>query len=270
MGKLASRLPRWPLAQNSDFNFTTALPMSLHLAPGNHRRPTAHIGVVPTTASDPPDGHYPSVAFDLDTLPPCDGNITDPRVADYVTRLNSYTESPPAVPACGSSYAPSYPLKVARRPLECYDNARYVTLTGTPYGASPLPIADRQGEVDAIHAEIFAPREQPSSPAVVKASSNLDDAALLDKARWSRDAARFIALYDHGDWQGRGLPVAVGGRLVAGFRLAFWTGCDLTRMERLFLNSALSRHKSSRADYLERTLTKAINGCSQTYRRKID
>lgn len=237
---------------------------SFHAATGAYWRGSYDgVGFV-LTATDP------FVAFDFDTC--LQGtNITDPRVADYVTRLNSYTEVTPSGAGLRVIVRATLPLEGRRKAnLEVYDSARYVTLTGTPYpGSNPLPIADGQAVVNAIHTEIFAVREQPSAT-TVSGTTTLGDTALLEKARWSRDAARFIALYDQGDWQGQGFPSQSEADLWLASRLAFWTCCDLTRMERLFLNSALSRRKSSRADYLERTLTKAINGCSQTYRRKID
>ena len=40
--------------------------------------------------------------------------------------------------------------------------------------------------------------------------------------------------------------------------LAFWTGCDCARMERLMLNSGLVRDKFDRADYLPRTINNAV------------
>ncbi len=40
--------------------------------------------------------------------------------------------------------------------------------------------------------------------------------------------------------------------------LAFWTGCDCARMERLMLRSGLVRDKFDRADYLPRTITNAV------------
>lgn len=40
--------------------------------------------------------------------------------------------------------------------------------------------------------------------------------------------------------------------------LAFWTGCDCARMERLMLSSGLVRDKFDRADYLPRTISNAV------------
>lgn len=40
--------------------------------------------------------------------------------------------------------------------------------------------------------------------------------------------------------------------------LAFWTGCDCARMERLMLRSGLVRDKFDRADYLPRTISNAV------------
>lgn len=47
--------------------------------------------------------------------------------------------------------------------------------------------------------------------------------------------------------------------------LAFWTGKDAPRMERLFRRSALMRDKFNRRDYREGTITKAVSLCSKVY-----
>jgi len=47
--------------------------------------------------------------------------------------------------------------------------------------------------------------------------------------------------------------------------LAFWTGKDAPRMERLFRRSSLMREKFNRRDYREGTITKAVSLCSRVY-----
>lgn len=50
--------------------------------------------------------------------------------------------------------------------------------------------------------------------------------------------------------------------------LAFWTGKDCARIERLMRRSALYRPKWERADYLERTILRAVNQQKDVYCRK--
>ena len=47
--------------------------------------------------------------------------------------------------------------------------------------------------------------------------------------------------------------------------LAFWTGKDAGRMDRMFRQSKLARHKWEREDYRNMTIDKAIAGCSEVY-----
>ena len=95
--------------------------------------------------------------------------------------------------------------------------------------------------------------------------NNLDDATLLERARQARNGARFIALYDRGDWRTQGFPSQSEGDLALCATLAFWCGGDEARIDSLFRSSALFREKWNSADYRGRTLTKALAGCSETY-----
>jgi len=205
-------------------------------------------------------------AFDFDHCLDA-GNITNPRIADYVSRLNSYTEITPSSEGLRIIVRAKLPPGGRKKGhYECYDSARYITLTGHLYGASPLPIADRQAVVDVIHAEIFPAREQQSTCLTSTSTSTLGDETLLISARAAANGTRFAALYDAGDWRGQGFPSQSEADLWLAGSLAFWTCCDLSRMERLFRSSALGqRRKSNRTDYLTRTLTKAINECTQMY-----
>jgi putative DNA primase/helicase len=132
---------------------------------------------------------------------------------------------------------------------------------------NPTPIAERQSEVNAIHAEIFAQRNRQRDQRSARVGSaipnNLDDVALLNKARKAKHGVKFSALYDVGD------TAAYKSRSEADFALcsmlAFWTGRDRARMDALFRCSALMREKWNRIDYRERTLDTAIQRCSETY-----
>jgi putative DNA primase/helicase len=73
----------------------------------------------------------PFVAWDFDRCLDGEANITDPRVVDYVTRLNSYTEISPS--GTGLRVLARGKLPRGRRAAgnyECYDTGRYVTITG--------------------------------------------------------------------------------------------------------------------------------------------
>jgi primase-polymerase (primpol)-like protein len=77
----------------------------------------------------------PFVAFDFDHCLDAAGNITVPKIADYVARLNSYTEVTPSgtglrVITCGQ--LPPQDRKLGA--CEVYSDQRFVTLTGAVHG----------------------------------------------------------------------------------------------------------------------------------------
>lgn len=151
--------------------------------------------------------------------------------------------------------------------VEVYSERRFFCFTG----AALVPCASVepcQGAIDQLQADIFGlpavPRErkQPALPL------DLNDEELLRRARGSR--TDFAALYDRGDLsQYKGDDSA--GDMALANHLAFWTGRDYGRMDRLFRNSALMRpkfdepHFAGGETYGAHTLNKAIRDCPDTY-----
>jgi hypothetical protein len=97
--------------------------------------------------------------------------------------------------------------------------------------------------------------------------AEFDDGALIAKAHGSADGVLFASLWS-GDAaiQGNNHPAA---DLALCDKLAFWTGCDSGRMDRLFRQSGLYRekwykpHGSDGKTYGERTIQKAISRCTK-------
>jgi primase-polymerase (primpol)-like protein len=102
-----------------------------------------------------------------------------------------------------------------------------------------------------------ARREQPPR--------SLRDTDLLDKARRAANGYGFGRLFDHGAWQGL-YPSESEADLALCNYLAFWTGGDTDRMDRLFRQSALFDEKwEERVDYRRRTMELAIASINSTY-----
>jgi putative DNA primase/helicase len=150
--------------------------------------------------------------------------------------------------------------------IELYDDGRYLTVTGHHLAGTPMQIEDRRDELPRWHAELFPPAPAPDhdphgSP------PDADKAALLDRARRAANGAKFGALYDRGDVRGYGSPSEADAALC--LMLAFWTGRDAGRMDRLFRGSALMRAKwdarRGRETYGARTVAAAIAKCTDTY-----
>jgi putative DNA primase/helicase len=93
-----------------------------------------------------------------------------------------------------------------------------------------------------------------------------DDQALVDKMLNAANSAKIRALWN-GDWSA--YPTQSEGDLALCCHLAFWSGRDEIRMDRLFRRSGLMRDKwdSLRGDttYGVETIALACAGCTETY-----
>jgi primase-polymerase (primpol)-like protein len=92
---------------------------------------------------------------------------------------------------------------------------------------------------------------------------DLDDDTLLERARSARNGDKFRRLYDEGNIDGYGSRSEADLALVG--EIAFWTGPDPDRIDRLFRGSKLMRDKWDRDDYRERTIEKALANCTEFY-----
>jgi hypothetical protein len=214
------------------------------------------------------DGSDGLVGWDFDHCLGVDGAITVPEVGDYVHQLDSYTEVTPSGTGLRVFVNASLPPGGRKRGnSECYDNARYLTLTGWHFDGTPRTIEPRQEAVDAVHAAVFAERngkpEQEEREQQEHDTNDVSDEELLKRACWARNGADFVGLYYRGDISG--FPSQSEADLALCSMLAFWTGRDAVRVDRLFRSSALMRDKWERTDYRERTIAAAIAGCRESW-----
>jgi hypothetical protein len=155
--------------------------------------------------------------------------------------------------------------------VEVYDSrsSRYFTVTGNAYFGQCEP-QDCQSELQWLHEKYTKREAQKIYPQRRAQPVPLDDYAILEKARGGKNGADFSRLYDRGAAESDN-PSALDLALCNA--LAFWFGCDLGRMDRAFRSSALMRDKWDRSvgkgeNYGERTMQKAISGCTETYSPK--
>lgn len=153
-------------------------------------------------------------------------------------------------------------------PIEMYVEGRYFTLTGRPPDGIARPIAYRTVELGALHARVFAVKNDPlvetaldsSRSPSFSASVSPDDDALLDKARSAKNGQKFRSLFDDGDVSQ--YPSPSEADLALCNLLAFWTNGDGDRVDRLFRRSALLRSKWDEvhgdATYGHRTIEVAL------------
>jgi hypothetical protein len=208
-----------------------------------------------------------------------DGVIQDGEVAEWaaeiVDRLGSYTEISPSGTGLRIAVRAAMPFgKKGTKPFEVFSQGGFVTMTGNVF--LDAPIQDAQEAVEALcRVQLPEPPPKPleARPAPLQGKSEslpsragLTDAELLEKARASRDGERFSALYDRGDTSPyRGDVSSADMALMV--RLAYWTGKDRDRMERLFGESALGRREKwrTRRDYRRGTIDAAIRKTREVY-----
>jgi hypothetical protein len=124
--------------------------------------------------------------------------------------------------------------------------------------------------LDALEATLpAAPTKPATNGHTPQQPTNIDDAALLEKAKAAANGAKFAALWD-GDTSAYAGDESAADQALCNL-LAFWTGCDAIQMDRLFRRSGLMRDKWERkaraedASYGSGTIRRAIEGCTDTY-----
>ena len=171
--------------------------------------------------------------------------------------------------------------------LEMYDSGRYLTVTGRAVDGSPDDVRQVNAEIGDVHAAHIAdpepereapkpagdggvqadssganPRVDAGKPGSTDAASALSKDELLKKAKNAENGEKFRRLWI-GDTSG--YPSHSEADLALAGLLAFWTGGDRRRIDRLFRESELYREKWDRDGYRERTIDKALAGRSEFY-----
>lgn len=218
------------------------------------------------------------VGFDLDHVIDESGTI-HPEALRIVDEANSYTEKSPS--GTGLRIITRGPLPPGWRnaraalafPIECYSEGRYLTITGHHLEGTPRTIEERTAAVAGLHARVAAAIEagngqRPAQTPPPAESIIPDDATLLERARAARNGAKFSALWA-GDTSAHGGDDSAADLALCS-HLAFWTGRDAARMDRLFRQSELMRPKwgkrrGATQTYGERTIAKARQDCGELY-----
>jgi hypothetical protein len=197
------------------------------------------------------------IGVDLDDCRDPLTRIIDGRAQQIIDEVDSYTEISPS--GTGVHVLVKGTLPPGRRrkgKLEMYAEGRYFTVSGDHLAGTPSTIEDRTRALAAIHGREWK-HNDGAGTLPRSAEVNLDDADLLDLATRARNGAKFSALWS-GDWSGYESQSEADLALCS--MLAFWTGADADRIDRLFRRSGLMRSKWDRSDYREATITKAMEG----------
>jgi putative DNA primase/helicase len=186
----------------------------------------------------------PYVGVDLDRCREESGELCQWAGA-VVENLRSFSEYSPSGNGVHIIVRASLPEGGRHRAggIEIYDSGRYFTMTGEQIGGTPLTVEQRQAEIDHLQAALSS--QSSGKPTIVRPSMSDTDEGLLSRARRARNASKFNRLWagDLSDYDGD------HSRADAGLcsMLAFYTGCDAVRIDRLFRSSALYRAKWDRS-----------------------
>lgn len=229
-------------------------------------------------AFDRAKGYYSGVGFMMNGDGLCgvdfdhcyyDSQIASPKIAEYVTLLDTYCEISPSGHGLRLflfGVLPPQDRKLSGAGIEVYDGkpdekgkrGRFLTITGRHLAGTPTTINERQAQLDAFHAEVFAERTARRArvrPPQISGIVYQGDADLLDRARRARNGERFSRLYDLG--QHADFPSQSEADLWLLARLMFWTRGDEARADRLFRGSKLMREKWDCENYRAHTMERA-------------
>jgi primase-polymerase (primpol)-like protein len=185
----------------------------------------------------------PFCGIDLDQCRDANGIIA-PEALNLIRRFDSYTELSPS--GNGAHILISAKLVGRGRRLgkiEIYDSGRYFTITGKHLSGTPQRIESRQQALDDVCAQVFAP-ESKVLPSCSSGVADVSDEELIERARRSRNGARFERLWqgdisDYGNDHSR-------ADLALCRMLSFWCRGDAERVDSLFRRSGLMRDKWDR------------------------
>ena len=195
----------------------------------------------------------------------CESNgVLAPWALHIVQALNSYTEWSPSGRGAHVIVRGRLPEGGRRKgKVEMYDQLRYFTMTGEWMPFTPLAIEQRQAALEALHARVFPRRERRERGQTVRTLNiSGDDAALIERARRARNGDKFSTLWQ-GDYTSRYPSQSEADLALCNF-LAFWTGGDAARIDRLFRRSGLyrpkwdARHYADGRTYGQATIARAM------------
>lgn len=156
--------------------------------------------------------------------------------------------------------------------IEIYRGGRFMTVTGEPYTNTPVSMI--QPAIDEIIKEFHLIDEAPAPAPVAGIAAGtvptMEDRAIIEVIRKSKQREKFHSLYDLGEMGAYGNDQSAADQALMNI-LAYYSK-EPEQLKRLFLSSALgqniSRKKHHEADYLNRTIKKALAKVTKGYNPK--
>ena len=214
----------------------------------------------------------PYVFIDLDHVV-ADGEL-EPWAREVIERVDSYTEfsqSGTGIHIIARAKKPGPRCRTHIKPqFEIYEDVRLVVFTGRLYPGAPCEINGAQQAVDDIYLGVFGenPRNVPPKETTKNARPiGMSDPVLMEKALAAKNGAKFGRLWNGNTGDYNADTSAADMALTC--MLAYWTGKDPARMDRLFRESGLMRdkwdeHRGSQT-YGQITIDAAIGMTKETY-----
>lgn len=201
--------------------------------------------------------------------------VIDAEKLSHIELLDSYTErsqSGTGIHVIVRGLLPPGGRKSNKHSMEMYDQLRFFVVTGDHVEGMAQGINDRQDHIEHLHAHIFPPKVQEKVTQSATASSGeipQDDEDLLNRMFSSKNGAKIESLWN-GSRSEYGNDESAADLALCNY-LAFWTGNDAQRMDRMFRQSGLYRDKWTRAartgeTYGEGTIARAIEATTETYK----
>ena len=234
----------------------------------------------------------PFFFLDIDHCQKSDGQNRSPLALNLLQRLDGaaveISQSGTGLHIFGQGHVPEHACKNTKLGIELYTARRFVALTGTD--ATGSTNIDCAAAMSKIVAEYFPPSargngsaEESTTEPDPDCNASEDDDELIGKmlaARSTRSAfgggggATFRQLWEaDGEALEKHYPPQSDSQvfdnssadLALCMHLAFWTGRNSERMDRLFRRSCLHRDKWDRPDYCKRTIHMATQRCTDVY-----
>ena len=219
------------------------------------------------------DGPYAGI--DLDGCIDDAGNIVS-AARQIIDSLNSYTEISPSGRGVKVFIAGRKPDGVGCKSKaiagfkesEVYDRDRFFTVTGQRVPDTPAGVEDRQTALDALCIRLWPKKRPPHLNGTIAAAGfSGDDEALIQRAGAAKNGDRFKKLWA-GDTSLHADDHSGADQALCNL-LAFWTGKDAARIDRLFRRSGLFRdkwdEKRGEHTYGQKTIDCAIVDCNETF-----
>lgn len=217
----------------------------------------------------------PFTGIDLDGCIDESGNVV-PSAREIIDSLSSYTEVSPSGRGVKVFIAARKPdglgckskAIAGFKETEVYSDKRFFTLTGRHLMDSPLAVEDRQAQLESLCQRLWPKKRSPHlNGTVASASFTGDDEALIQRASAAKNGDRFKKLWA-GDTSLHADDHSGADQALCNL-LAFWTGRDTARMDRMFRRSGLFREKwdEKRGDrtYGQMMIGCAIADCKETF-----